>query len=93
MVHAWSKEVKAMAEMKGERTKELCRSRDGSGRAFSSFSLGLCRFYYFFFFLYTKSNHPYTFCANVFLSHHKVMVYQSGCFSDQEQTRSTTQRV
>lgn len=35
MVHVWSEEVKAMAEMKGECTKELCKSRD----AFSSLFL------------------------------------------------------
>lgn len=44
MVHVWSEEVKAMDEMKGECTKELCRARDALAEPFLVF----------FFFLYTK---------------------------------------
>lgn len=57
MVHVWSEEVKAMDEMKGECTKELCRARDALAEPF------LLVFFFFFVYEATIS----TLCAtNVF---------------------------
>lgn len=58
--HAWSEEVKAMAEMKGECTKELCGSRDALAEPFL-----------LLFFVYEASIST-LFAANVFLSYYKV---------------------
>lgn len=58
MVHVWSEEVKAMDEMKGECTKELCRARDALAEPF-------LLVFFFFFFVYEATIS--TLCAtNVF---------------------------
>lgn len=65
MVHVWSEEVKAMDEMKGECTKELCRARDALAEPFL--------LVFFFFFLYTKQpSLPFVLlmCFFFFLSHY-----------------------